>query len=550
MTTAASDPRKLLPPGGGVWRGGGPLLLTFSFATDGADAVGNQLPANAWAPFSAAQRDAVHKALGAWATICGLSFLEVPDAPGGAGIDLRFRLEDLGGPAVLGRSWGPGEDDMAGDVALNLRLFRADSLAPSDTRIGFATLLHEIGHAIGLGHPAEGQDSRDITVMSVTPGRLPLPAAPRAADALAAQALYGTEAAEQALGLRWSWDAGLGAARGEGTVADDRLIGTGLGDVLTGGAGDDLLLGLAGNDTLIGGPGNDTLEGGAGIDTLRIGFARAEVALDLRAGTLAAPDGTDQFSGIEVLEFADGRLVLDADDPAAQAMRLYRVALDRLPDDVGLAHWTWLLTKGVGLEAVAEGFLGSTEFAIRFGSLDDAGFAALLGAHIGAPDLAFDIQAALAAGASRAAVLAQVADGWAARRATTADLAAGVWDQHEFAGEVALIYHLALGHSPDTAGWIHWTALRAGGMSAEAVASGVLHSAEFLARHGSPDAAGLVPLLLGEALGHAPSAAEAAPWLEAVRAGLDAPGLLLAMAEDAALTARFVPMMEGGMVFA
>jgi hypothetical protein len=108
ITTAASDPRMLLTPGGGVWRGGGPLLLTFSFATDGADAVGNQLPVNAWALFSAAQRDATRKALEAWAAICGLSFLDVPDTPGGAGIDLRFRLEDLGGPTVLGRSWGPG----------------------------------------------------------------------------------------------------------------------------------------------------------------------------------------------------------------------------------------------------------------------------------------------------------------------------------------------------------------------------------------------------------------------------------------------------------
>lgn len=550
MTTAFSDPNTLLPLGSGAWRGGGPLLLTYSFAADGADVVGNQLPATAWAPFSAAQREAARNALDTWAAISGLSFLEVPDTPGGAGIDLRFRLEDLGGPAVFGRSWGPGDGDTDGDIALNLRLFRTDSLAPSATRIGFVTLLHEIGHAIGLGHPTEGEDSRDLTVMSVTPGRLPLPAAPRALDAQAAQALYGTEAEEQALGLRWSWDAALGAVRGEGTAGDDRLVGTRLGDLLTGGAGGDLLLGLDGNDTLIGGPGNDTLDGGAGIDTLRIGFARTEVMLDLRAGTLAAPDGTDRFSGIEILEFTDGRLVLDSDDPAAQVMRLYRVALDRLPDDVGLAHWTWALSGGVRLDSLAEGFLGSTEFATRFGELDDAGFAALLGAHIHAPDLTFDIRDALAAGASRAAVLAQVADGWAARRATAADLAAGVWDQHGIAGEVALIYHLALGRSPEPEGWAHWTGLWAGGMSAQAVASGVLQSAEFLARHGAPDAADLVPLLLREALGHAPSDAEAAPWLEAVRAGLDAPALLLAMAEDAALTARFVPAMEGGLVFA
>ncbi|MDI3307154.1 MAG: matrixin family metalloprotease [Acetobacteraceae bacterium] len=228
MTTTSADPDLLLTSGGGAWRGGGPLLLTYSFAADGADAVGNQLASNAWAPFFEAQRESVRMALDAWAAISGLSFLEVPDTPSGAGIDLRFRLEDLGGPAVFGRSWGPGDGDTDGDIALNLRLFRTDSLAPSATRIGFALLLHEIGHAIGLGHPAESSlDSRDLTVMSVTPERLPLPVAPRTLDALAAQALYGTEAEEQALGLRWSWDATLGAVRGEGTAGDDRLVGPG-----------------------------------------------------------------------------------------------------------------------------------------------------------------------------------------------------------------------------------------------------------------------------------------------------------------------------------
>lgn len=286
------------------------------------------------------------------------------------------------------------------------------------------------------------------------------------------------------------------------------------------------------------------------MDTLRLGFARAEVMLDPGTGFLATPDGTDRFSGIEVFEFTDGRLVLDADDPAAQVMRLYRVALDRLPDDVGLAHWTWAVSGGVGLASVAGGFLDSTEFVTRFGALDDAGFAALLSAHIHAPDLALDIQDMLAAGLSRAAVLAEVADGWAARRATAADLAAGVWDQHAIAETVAILYHLALGRSPEAGGWAYWTGLWAGGMSAEAVASGVLHSAEFQARHGTPDAAGLVPLLLRETLGHTPSDAEVAPWLEAVRAGLDAPGLLLAMAEATALTAHFVPVMESGLLFA
>ncbi|MFC7540582.1 hypothetical protein ACFQU2_15400 [Siccirubricoccus deserti] len=290
----------LLPAGAAGWRGGGPRLLTFSFATDGLDPLGNALPADAWAAFTMAQQASVRLALAAWAAVCGVSFLEVPDLPGGAGIDLRFRMESMS-LGVAGTGWGPDDPVLAGDIGLNLTLFRTASLAPSVTRIDFATLLHEIGHSLGLGHPEAGI-SRDVTVMSSIGGTLGQPTAPRAPDAAAAQALYGTEAAEQALGLVWAWDAALGAVRGSGTAGADALVGTDLADLLTGGAGGDRLSGQAGNDTLVGGAGDDWLEAGAGLDTLRFGLSRAAVALDLAGGTTVSTEGIDHFSGFEVFD--------------------------------------------------------------------------------------------------------------------------------------------------------------------------------------------------------------------------------------------------------
>ena len=52
--------------------------------------------------------------------------------------------------------------------------------------------------------------------------------------------------------------------------------------------------------------------------------------------------------------------------------------------------------SGASAASVAAGFLNSAEFRGRFGPLDDAGFAARLARHLGAPDLAWDVLDALA----------------------------------------------------------------------------------------------------------------------------------------------------------
>jgi trimeric autotransporter adhesin len=102
------------------------------------------------------------------------------------------------------------------------------------------------------------------------------------------------------------------------------------GDSLSGGSGDDVLTGGAGNDTLYGGKGNDTLTGGGGDDFLSGGngtdtavlsgnFAdyvithNASTDIYTIADTVLHRDGTDQVTGVDFFQFADGtKLAPDA----------------------------------------------------------------------------------------------------------------------------------------------------------------------------------------------------------------------------------------------
>lgn len=78
--------------------------------------------------------------------------------------------------------------------------------------------------------------------------------------------------------------------------------------LLMGTAGAETLIGGAGNDRFIGSGGADRLDGGSGRDHLSLSGARADYQLtqDGNGGwRLSHTTGTSQFTGIEVLDFAD-----------------------------------------------------------------------------------------------------------------------------------------------------------------------------------------------------------------------------------------------------
>jgi Ca2+-binding RTX toxin-like protein len=98
------------------------------------------------------------------------------------------------------------------------------------------------------------------------------------------------------------------------------LVGTGnsLDNVIVGNDAGNKLYGHEGDDTLIGGRGNDLLDGGAGVDTVRYSGKRDDYEITgsaLNYTILSTSEGTDTLRSIEVIQFADGRLINDVWEP-------------------------------------------------------------------------------------------------------------------------------------------------------------------------------------------------------------------------------------------
>ena len=68
-----------------------------------------------------------------------------------------------------------------------------------------------------------------------------------------------------------------------------------------------------------------------------------------------------------------GAISYCGDKDYGEAYRLYQAAFNRTPDTPGLRGWVTNLDNGMSLNAVAQGFVGSAEFANAYAGLSSVG---------------------------------------------------------------------------------------------------------------------------------------------------------------------------------
>lgn len=171
---------------GTQWGSGGGVTLTFSFpyttlaqttwdTSDGGQYSDIGEPSSSYA-LSAVEQTAVRSALNEWSEVANLSFSEISESSINVG-DLRFTWTNVDyGDAAAWAGYPNSWYASGGDVWLSA----SGSGGNTDSywsvgNYGFSTLLHEIGHALGLKHPFEGtqqlptsEDNYAYSLMSYT----------------------------------------------------------------------------------------------------------------------------------------------------------------------------------------------------------------------------------------------------------------------------------------------------------------------------------------------------------------------------------------------
>ncbi|WP_152415196.1 flagellin N-terminal helical domain-containing protein [Caenispirillum salinarum] len=324
------------------------------------------------ADLSTAYEGAIRDIMAYASGITGITFTEVTETATLAG-DMRFaQWNDPSPDPDTAHAYLPGDYAEAGDMWISSYV-TTNYATPSAGTYANLTIIHELGHALGLKHPHEenidgeyNYDGADIdhlkySVMSYKDfagdtndgyGATYFPTSFMVGDIAALQAIYGAGGGNGGdTTYSWTgdafetlWDSGgtdtidlsnktaaldIDLTPGtysdigttvtfEGTVTENETLGIAYGTYIenvVGGSGNDTIKGNDVDNVFTGGAGNDTMDGGAGINVAVFsGNADQYTIADQGDGTvkITGADGVDTLSNIQVLRFDDGDVDVSA----------------------------------------------------------------------------------------------------------------------------------------------------------------------------------------------------------------------------------------------
>ncbi len=394
-----------------------PVTVTFSFPSQMPTSYTGE-DAKEWTAFSAEQQTATRAVLALLQQQINVTFNEVADSPTDFGV-MRFsnnRQASSSGYAIFPNT---ANKDTDSDTWIALGYNEGMQVGGYN----WMTLVHEIGHAIGLNHPGnynagEARNGTDVgnflsanedaffnSIMSYRHSAqsiqdtwfMPY-------DMLALRYLYGTKAfatgdtvytyqdssgqsatnivddggvdtldfSAVSVPVTVNLTPGAYSSVGKTTAGTSTLanLTTSLDAVIEkviGTAAADILQGNLANNSFTGGAGDDVIDGGAGIDTLMLTSPRSAYALG-KTGTGftvkdgVGTDGTDTVSSVERLVFSDGfKLALDLDGHAGQVAKLLGATLGKsgVSNPAFVGIGLGLLDGGMGYEALANAIMNA-----------------------------------------------------------------------------------------------------------------------------------------------------------------------------------------------